>query len=247
MKRVQELFAEKHGQPPTPEEKAKLIAAAKERYEKKTPPGYMDAGKEGGDPYGDFFIWMEIIGVAKAKQLPVIFVTDDAKEDWWLDICGRTIGARPELRKEFTDQTAQVIHFYSPSNFLEHAARFIGETPDKSALAELENMWSFDLNILDAAEKKQRILWPKSRRSRCHKKNVTIGEMVSWFYDNYKDPAEGVPYDSSEGGYMYIAGGPYDPVEELYEQFPNADSQIVEEAARKIYSNGVEWVKNDEY
>lgn len=38
----------------------------------------------------------------------------------------------------------------------------------------------------------------------------TVAQMVSWFQERYKDPANGVPFNSAEGGYQYVHGGPYD-------------------------------------
>ena len=43
--------------------------------------------------------------------------------------------------------------------------------------------------------------------------------MREWFINNYEDPVECLPYDSEEGGYIYIWGGPYDPFEELESEF----------------------------
>ncbi|MET3972872.1 hypothetical protein ABIB94_007871 [Bradyrhizobium sp. JR7.2] len=34
--------------------------------------------------------------------------------------------------------------------------------------------------------------------------------MIQWFSANYEDPAVSTPYESAEGGYQYIWGGPYE-------------------------------------
>ena len=47
-----------------------------------------------------------------------------------------------------------------------------------------------------------------------------VEAMVDWFAANYEDPAQSTPYDSSEGGYQYIWGGPYDAEEEIWGAFP---------------------------
>lgn len=70
--------------------------------------------------------------------------------------------------------------------------------------------------------------------------------MIEWFKSEYKDPANGVPHDSEEG-YIYNNGGPYDPLEELQENFPNYRERAVNNAAEKLYTEGSEWVKIDEY
>jgi len=41
-----------------------------------------------------------------------------------------------------------------------------------------------------------------------------IEAMVSWFFENFEDPAHSTPWD---GGYVYIWGGPYDAADEIYE------------------------------
>jgi hypothetical protein len=39
--------------------------------------------------------------------------------------------------------------------------------------------------------------------------------LKAWFLELYEDPLENCPYESAEGGYQYIWGGPYDALEEL--------------------------------
>ena len=43
--------------------------------------------------------------------------------------------------------------------------------------------------------------------------------MRQWFYERYEDPVNSQPYESSEGGYIYINGGPFDAREELETEF----------------------------
>lgn len=40
----------------------------------------------------------------------------------------------------------------------------------------------------------------------------TVENMVEWFLENYKDPADGVPWE--DGEYIYVYGGPYHAEEE---------------------------------
>jgi hypothetical protein len=39
--------------------------------------------------------------------------------------------------------------------------------------------------------------------------------MRYWFHRNFEDPAEETPYNTREGGYLYIWGGPYNAHDEL--------------------------------
>jgi hypothetical protein len=43
--------------------------------------------------------------------------------------------------------------------------------------------------------------------------------MRHWFHRNFEDPAQETPYNTQEGGYLYIWGGPYEAGEELYSEF----------------------------
>jgi len=40
-----------------------------------------------------------------------------------------------------------------------------------------------------------------------------------WFYRNFEDPTQETPYNSEEGGYLFIWGGPYNAHEELSDEF----------------------------
>jgi len=71
-------------------------------------------------------------------------------------------------------------------------------------------------------------------------------EMEKWWRKHYKDAADGVPYDSGEGGYQYVNGGPEDPMEVLQEEFPNADFDDVEALATKLDTE-CPWVKEEDY
>lgn len=120
----------------------KLVALKKEgedRYAKKIPPGYKDQKKDAGeyDKFGDLLIWKDMIAKAKVDKRPVIFISDDAKEDWWWIHRGRKMGPRPELIEEFRVEAAQDFHIYEFSQFLRFAAeRYPDIKPNVSKVAE---------------------------------------------------------------------------------------------------------------
>ena len=64
------------------------------------PPGYADAKKPDEERYGDLIIWYEMLDLAAEGQLPILFVTEDAKEDWWWIADGERIGPREEIVHE---------------------------------------------------------------------------------------------------------------------------------------------------
>ncbi|MCW3797375.1 hypothetical protein OMW55_06090 [Sphingomonas sp. BN140010] len=67
--------------------------------------------------------------------------------------------------------------------------------------------------------------------------------MLSWFRGMFEDPANETPYQSSEGGYLYIWGGPYDAREEIEGQFHDVVSQeTMEDVIDELERSGItEW------
>lgn len=72
-------------------------------------------------------------------------------------------------------------------------------------------------------------------------------KLVEWFFERYKDPADGVPHDSAEGGYQYVNGGPYDAAELLEENFPQTQLAVRNLAVEQIEPYGDAWVSVDDY
>lgn len=123
---------------------AQLEAFYKEadaRYEKEIPPGYEDHKKSGGKEYGDFILWKQILDHGEETRRPAIFVTDDAKVDWWYRVKGKTQGARVELIDEYFARSGSRVHFYAPERFLQYA-QSVGSTVSSEALDEVERVSS---------------------------------------------------------------------------------------------------------
>jgi hypothetical protein len=99
-----------------------IYLEGKERYSMQIPPGYKDSGKKGErQMYGDLIIWKELIGYVNKEKKPLIFVTDDRKEDWWTIEGGETVRPREELIKEFFNLTGVRILIYNADAFLQYA------------------------------------------------------------------------------------------------------------------------------
>jgi hypothetical protein len=91
----------------------------KKRYDTKIPPGYQDAKKPEDRRYGDLILWLQIIDHVKTLKKPVILITGDVKEDWWLKKEGSRIMPLPQLKKELLDEAAVEFHIYTADRFLE--------------------------------------------------------------------------------------------------------------------------------
>jgi len=113
---------------------------AKVRIKEKIPPGYEDAKtkKDEGLAAGDVLIWFKMLDRAKETKRPIIFVTDDAKEDWWLTSQGLTYGPRPELRQEMWTVAQQRFYMYKLSTFLEHVEEHLGQKVPEEVVKEVQ-------------------------------------------------------------------------------------------------------------
>lgn len=69
------------------------------RYRHSIPPGYKDRNKP-DDGIGDFLIWKTILQLAAGRKADCIFVTEDAKSDWWVQSEG-IFQPRLELVEEY--------------------------------------------------------------------------------------------------------------------------------------------------
>jgi hypothetical protein len=125
LKRISQVFDKKVGQPYSEEDFAKHCKEAGKRFEQRKPPGYKDAKKNEPERYGDVVIWLQLIDHAKSEQKPIVFVTDDEKEDWWLEHKGKTLGPRPELIQEMLEKAGVAFYLYTGDRFLEYAASFL--------------------------------------------------------------------------------------------------------------------------
>jgi predicted nucleic acid-binding protein len=92
--RITELFEGKVGSRYASDRMATIYTEGEKRYQANIPPGYMDAKeKKDNSKYGDLILWFQIMDKAKEQKSPVIFVCDDAKEDWWWVFSGKVNGA----------------------------------------------------------------------------------------------------------------------------------------------------------
>lgn len=125
VERLTKLLENRVGEKWRADQLAALKKEGEDRYAKKIPPGHKDNKKDAGefDKFGDLIIWKEMIAKAKADKRPVIFISDDAKEDWWWIHRGRKMGPRPELIEEFRAEAGQEFHIYEFSQFLRFAAQ----------------------------------------------------------------------------------------------------------------------------
>lgn len=156
------------GEPFDQEKIDKIEVDGKERYEHGIPPGYKDREDKqkqgyrhyGGIQYqqlfGDLIVWNQIIDKAVELERPVIFITEEKKEDWWEKQGTQIKRPQPNLIQEFFNKTGKKFYMYRTENFVKFAKEYIGadltDEQVKEVTKEVENIRKFE----DAEEKEQR-------------------------------------------------------------------------------------------
>lgn len=138
--KIVEIFENKVGPKYAKERINEVIKEGKNRYDEGIPPGYMDKSKGNPEQYSDLIIWFQILEKAKSASLPILFITDDGKEDWWHKFSGKTIGPRPELVQEMKEDAAVNFYMYSPDTFIEEAQRLILRNVKKEMVEEVRDV-----------------------------------------------------------------------------------------------------------
>ncbi len=137
LEKISSLFRDSIGEGFKQEEIEEINKLAEHRKQNKIPPGYMDNEKDNDRPYGDYYLWRQILDHAKSENLPIIFVTSERKEDWWEQISGITTGPRPELLKEAIEHSGQRVLIYQTERFLECALQRLNQPVNKVAIDEI--------------------------------------------------------------------------------------------------------------
>lgn len=157
--RVEALFSGRVGTKPESQQHVdQIYTEAESRFRLAIPPGYRDGDKDAQatDHYvsgsilykrkfGDYLIWRQILSHTKESECKhLIFVTDDAKDDWWNRIESdglKTIGPRPELIEEaHAHGSVETFLMYNPEGFLKYAKEFIKTPVSEAALTEVRDV-----------------------------------------------------------------------------------------------------------
>lgn len=138
LEQVTALYEGTVGKPYADDKLSEIYKDGAKRFTRHQPPGYRDATKKAteADRFGDLVLWLQLLDHAKETQRPIIFVTADAKVDWWVRERGRSIMARPELIKEATALGVQYRQ-YRTEWFLERAEAFLALEAQPEAIREV--------------------------------------------------------------------------------------------------------------
>lgn len=213
------IFDGRTGAPFDDGELKTLVADGEYRFQHEIPPGYKDGKKDAsGDPYrkyGDLIVWKQLVAHAKTVDKPIVFITDDKKEDWWLEQSGRTIGPRTELREEFIGEVKHDFWMYTVDKFIEETARTQNTRVSEKVIEEIIQV-SHEAQVERTA----------SRESSYYRKAITRDEMIDRLRASQRWAAQNsdgfLGLQSYVKGYLghagYDYGASFDMIRQLEEE-----------------------------
>lgn len=137
---LEPALAGRVGVPLSQEDYGKAITEGMRRVEKRLPPGYMDKTKDGVGAAADYLVWEQILKEAAHRRCDVLFVTADAKEDWWRKEQGFNRGPRPELTEELRIRGGGRLFMLTPKRFLEVAAPILDFSLQEGSVEDIERV-----------------------------------------------------------------------------------------------------------
>ncbi len=154
LRRVTNLFDSAVGDPYSVVELEKKRKEAQARFDRKDPPGYEDAKTKGDvGKYGDALVWFQLLEYAQGQQKPIIFITDDRKDDWWHIHRGQTLGPRPELVQEMQAVADVRFYMYQPEHFIRRAETFLHLPKQPAVIEEVKEVSRYLMDLTDSRDR----------------------------------------------------------------------------------------------
>lgn len=150
LNRLGSIFKHKVGERYEQKKLDEIFKDGEKRYKFEIPPGYKDLKEKKGQKryydgiyisseFGDLIVWNQIIDLALFHKKPVIFITDDAKKDWWEIVRGRTVRPRVELINEFRNKTDKLFYMYKTDRFMDFAKDYLHQEISPDAIQEVKD------------------------------------------------------------------------------------------------------------
>jgi hypothetical protein len=217
---------------------------AKRRVEAKIPPGHADAKKE--DPTGDYLLWSELVEHIEHCGRPMLFVTNDEKEDWYYKINGQRIGPRPELRAEMYAASPDHAYHHVPlGGFLQLAKEHLHAEVEDETIEIVErtareseiyaersrlNDWQAIMRPAFKADWYDPDRFPALRN---------FGDIVPTDYDPMKPYREMFGTDADRmGKYRELMGSNFDPMKQYRALHPASQLDVWKDIANSAGAAG---------
>lgn len=125
LRQLQDLLGGKAGRKPADAEWQAAVKEGNDRAARRVPPGYLDADKADSDlpegAAGDYLVWLQAKEEAARRDLDLVLITGDEKEDWWWRHRSEFLGPRVELVAEFKARCGQQLYMMRPIDLLKRS------------------------------------------------------------------------------------------------------------------------------
>ncbi len=126
LQELEALLDRKVGAAPDDVDRRAAVDEGNARVSRRQPPGYLDAEKIDSDlpegAAGDYLVWHQTLLEATRRNLDVVLVTGDEKEDWWWRHRSEFLGPRVELTTELRETCGRQLFMMRPIDLLKRAA-----------------------------------------------------------------------------------------------------------------------------
>lgn len=122
----------------------RAVQEGERRVENSIPPGYMDVDKLESDlpegASGDYLVWHQLLLEGTGRQVDLVLVTADTKEDWWNRAeRGSIIGARHELIDEYLQASGCRFFLLEPADLIRHSSA-LGVGTSSESVEDIERV-----------------------------------------------------------------------------------------------------------
>jgi PIN like domain len=189
---LSEILMNGVGAPLPDDELQEAKKAASKRFANKIPPGWKDADKSENQE-GDYLIWYQTLQEAKRRGADALFVTGDAKEDWWRRERGELRGPLPALMHEMHAIAGVRLYMLRPASLLTHAGTALGVEVSAESVRDAERVSSqvtVPWNV--SAEALPRLVVPRWRYT---PDGFAIGPLASLSQRSFSHPSYMLAYD----------------------------------------------------
>jgi hypothetical protein len=140
LERLEGILTNRVGMPLGREAHRAAVEEGMRRVTEREPPGYMDKSKDDTGAAGDYLVWEQLLVEAERRKCDVIFVTADAKEDWWRRDGGELRGPRPELVTEMRSRANSRLFMLRPTRLLELARTVLDVTVHDESVQDADRV-----------------------------------------------------------------------------------------------------------
>ena len=159
-RRIGDLLEGCVGTPYSDERLLEIAAEGELRYAENIPPGFEDGGKMPEatttklrlKKFGDLILWKQLLDKALAVDKPVVLVTGEKKDDWWLKSDKRLVSALPALSQEFMKAVKRDFYLYATDRFLVKANEYLKQDTSENVVEEVRAVSKAEAERKDVAD-----------------------------------------------------------------------------------------------